>query len=77
MTDREDFVSKVWSYALIENPRLIKEDDGTLRVDFDFNDISTSLTWENDEEHPTLSDYVDFWLAGYEEPVEVYVGDLL
>lgn len=75
MTDREDFISKIWSYALIKNPRIALKTDKGIIIDFDFNDISVSISWYEGEEHPTLFDYVDLWIDGQEEPVEVYVGD--
>lgn len=74
MTDREDFISKIWSYALIKNPRIVCNSDIIIMIDFDFNDISVTISWSKNEKHPTLIDYVDLWIDGQEEPVEVYVG---
>lgn len=71
MTDREDFISKVWRIAAIENPRnndVFWNNDQV--IDFEFQDLTTSLCWWADETHPKLSKYVDFWVDEYEEPIE-------
>lgn len=46
MTDREDFISKVWRIAAIENPRnndVFWNNDQV--IDFEFQDLTTSLCW--------------------------------
>lgn len=72
MTDSEDFISKVWGVAVIENPRVIGRDcgKGCQMIDFDFLDLTATLVWWADENHPRLSKNVEFWVKGYEEPVE-------
>lgn len=72
MTDSEDFISKVWGVAVIENPRIIGRDCGEdcQMIDFDFLDLTATLVWWADENHPRLSKNVEFWIKGYEEPAE-------
>lgn len=59
LTNRADFVSKVWALP-IDEPSL-SEDGDIIYIDFNYKSISTFLSWEEGEEHPTLSTCIDVW----------------
>lgn len=70
LTDRKDFISQVWALP-IENPTRADDTD-IAYVDFNFKDISATLSWSIHEKNPQLSPYIDIWVEGYEEPIDSF-----
>ena len=58
LTNRDDFVSKVWALPIID-PKYYPEQD---LIDFEFSSISATLFWQKDKTSPELSTIVDIWV---------------
>lgn len=58
LTDREDFVSRVWALPVVD-PRYDSDQD---TIDFEFNSITATLFWPEDKTSPELSTTVDVWV---------------
>ena len=58
LTDRDDFVSKVWALPVVD-PRYYPDRD---LIDFEFGSITATLFWPKDKTSPELHTSVDVWV---------------